>query len=153
MVLTKGFERYKIVLTKVIVMTMIWTIWYLICFGITYVYSWYFWDNSIVNNLLFSVLIWWIFGIFVITLYTLLTINFENNGGALAIIGIIVFGMYLLGLLPKINQYLPTLLTNGNSLIKGLEEVGYYIPSLIITLCLSILFVIGSILIFNKKKL
>ena len=53
--LTKGLERFKVVVTKATVLTVLWTICYWMCFGITYGYNAYFWDNSIAQNLVFSV--------------------------------------------------------------------------------------------------
>lgn len=153
LVLTKGFERYKVVLSKLIIMISLWTFGYFIYFITTYVYTIYFWDNSIVSNLLFSVVIWWVLGIFIISLFTLLSCIFSNSGSSLAVTGGTVFGMYLVSLLPKINKYLPITLSDGNSLVYGQKEVSFYIPSLIIASCLIIVFIIGSILVFNKKKL
>ena len=153
LVVTKGFERYKIVLAKLLVMVVVWTFGYLVCFGITYAYTAYFWDNSIAGHLFFSSLIWWIFGVFVISLFNVAAINFENSGGALSLTGGVVFVIYLISLLPKVNQYLPTLLTDGYSLVTGLKEINDYVPSLIITIVLTAIFVLGSIFIFNKKKI
>ena len=153
LVLTKGFERFKVVLSKLIVMIVIWTIGYWLCYLITYGYNMYYWDNSIAQNLLFSVTIWWIFGIFVISVFTMFSVLTNTNSSSLVLTGISVFGMYLIGLLPKINRFLPTTLMDGNSLIYGLEEVNYYIFSLIISISLSIGMIIFSILCFNKKKL
>ena len=109
--------------------------------------------RSIANSLFFSSLIWWIFGVFVISLFNVAAINFENSGGALSLTGGVVFVIYLISLLPKVNQYLPTLLTDGYSLVTGLKEINDYVPSLIITIVLTAIFVLGSIFIFifNKK--
>jgi ABC-2 type transport system permease protein len=153
LVLTKGFERFKVVLSKLIVMIVIWTIGYWLCYLITYGYNMYYWDNSIAQNLLFSAVIWWIFGLFVISVFTMFSVLTNTNSSSLILTGISVFGMYLIGLLPKINRFLPTTLMDGNSLIYGLEEVNYYISSLIISISLSIGMIIFSILSFNKKKL
>ena len=70
--LTKGLERFKVVVSKTIVLTVLWTISYWMCFGITYGYNEYFWDNSIAQNLMFSVVCWWLFGLWVIGLIILL---------------------------------------------------------------------------------
>ena len=153
LVVTKGFERYKIVLSKLLVMILIWTLGYLLYFILTYVYTIYYWDNSIVSNLPFSVIIWWVFGIFIIALFMMFSVNFETSGSALALTGGVVFLLYLISLLPKINQYLPITLSDGNSLIYGLKQVGFYLPSLIITILLIGSLVMGSILLFNKKSL
>ena len=71
LVLTKGVSRYKIVLAKTVLLLSLWTVGYGICFAITYGYTAYFWDNSIANNLFFSVTIWWLFGIWVLCLIVL----------------------------------------------------------------------------------
>ena len=58
--LTKGLHRYKVVLSKAAVLVIMWTGLYWMHAEITYVYNDYFWDNSIVENLLVSVIHWWI---------------------------------------------------------------------------------------------
>ena len=71
LILTKGLSRYKVVLAKAVLLLSLWTVGYGICFAITYGYNAYFWDNSIMNNLVFSVTIWWLFGVWVICLIVL----------------------------------------------------------------------------------
>lgn len=46
-VVTKGLPRRKIVLAKAWMIFAAWTALYWICFGITYGYNAYFWDNGI----------------------------------------------------------------------------------------------------------
>jgi ABC-2 type transport system permease protein len=75
--LTKGLERYKVVVAKSIVLTVLWTFGYWICFGITYVYNAYFWDNSVSHSLPFSVVSWWLFGLWVIALLILFSTIFN----------------------------------------------------------------------------
>ena len=153
LVLTKGFERYKVVLSKLFIMLSVWSFGYWLCYLITYSYNMYYWDNSIAQNLVFAAVIWWLFGTFVISVFTMFSVLTNTNSGALVLTGFAVFGMYLVGLLPKINKYLPTLLVDGNSLIYGLKEVKFYLFSLILAIVLSIIAVTVSILSFNKKKL
>ena len=72
--LTKGLERYKVVVAKSFVLFVMWTVGYWLCFGITYLYNAYFWDNSIAKKLMFSVVCWWIFGLWVISLLVLFSV-------------------------------------------------------------------------------
>ena len=44
-------------------------------------------------------------------------------------------------------------LIDGNSLVYGLKECSYYIPSVIITILLIVMMLLGSIFTFNKKKI
>lgn len=56
--LTKGLDRYKVVISKTLTLLVLWSVGYWLCFGITYGYNAYFWDNSVAQSLLFSVLCW-----------------------------------------------------------------------------------------------
>ena len=151
--LTKGLERYKVIVSKTIVLTVLWSVGYLLCFGITYGYSAYFWDNSVAQNLIFSVVCWWIFGLMVIALMVLFSTVAKSNTSVLLGTGGVVLASYLVGLLPKCSKYLPTFLTDGNSLIYGLAEAKAYMPSLIIAIAASIICFVISVPIFNKKQL
>lgn len=151
--LTKGLERYKVVISKTIMLVALWTACYWLCFGITYGYNAYFWDNSVAQNIGLSAVCWWLFGIWIISLMILFSAILKANTGVLVATGGIVFASYLLGLLPRIREYLPTLLTDGNSLITGAVETKAYIALLIITVAVSVICIAMSIPIFNKKLL
>ena len=151
--LTKGLERYKVVISKTALLTVLWSLGYWLCFGITYGYNAYFWDNSIAQNLVFSAVCWWLFSMMVVALMVLFSTVSSSNTGVLLGTGGVVLASYLIGLLPKSSKYLPTYLADGNSLIYGLAEVTAYIPSLIIAVTASIICFAVSIPIFNKKQL
>ena len=77
----------------------------------------------------------------------------NSNTGVLVGTGSVVLASYLLGLLPKISKYLPTLLANGNPLIYGVAEAKTYIVAILITVVASLICFAVSIPIFNKKQL
>lgn len=149
--LTKGFERYKVVLSKTIVLSLLWTVGYWMCFGITYAYNTYFWDNSIAQHLILSVVCWWLFGMWVIALLILCSTIMNTNAGVLMGTGSIVLISYVLGFLPKIKSYVPTSLTNGTVLIYGVTTVNTYFIPLILVVIMCVICFITSILLFNKK--
>lgn len=151
--LTKGLERYKVVVSKTVVLTVLWTACYWLCFGITYIYNAYFWDNSIAKNLGFSAVCWWLFGLWVISLVVLFSVLATANTGVLLGSGGIAFGSYLIGLLPKIGKYLPTFLTDGTSLIYGVADPKTYMTAIVITIVSGMIFFAVSIPVFNKKQL
>ncbi len=151
--LTKGLKRYKVVVAKTVMLTVLWTICYWMHFGITYGYNAYFWDNAVAQNLIFSASCWWLFGVMVITLMVLFSTVTDSNTGVLLGTGGVVLVSYLIGLLPKCSKYLPTYLADGNSLIYGLSETKAYVPSLVIAGATSIICFAVSIPIFNKKQL
>lgn len=151
--LTKGLERYKVVVSKALVLTVLWSLGYWLCFGITYGYTAYFWDNSIAQNFVLSVVCWWLFGMMVVALMVLFSTVAKSNTGVLLGTSGVVLASYLVGLLPKCSKYLPTFLTDGNSLIYGLVETKTYMPSLVIAVATGVICFAISIPIFNKKQL
>lgn len=151
--LTKGFARYKVVATKALVLTALWSLGYWLCFGITYGYNAYFWDNSVAQNLLFSVLCWWLFGLWVIALLVLFSSLAKENIGVLLGTGGVVLTCSLFSFIPKVQKFLPTQLTDGNSLIYGAIEMDKYVPALVIAGAMTLVCFVASIPIFNKKQL
>lgn len=151
--LTKGLERYKVVISKTLVLTVFWTLGFWMCFGITYGYNAYFWDNAAAQNLIFAVACWWLFGMLTIALMVLFSAVADANTGVLLGTGGVLFASYMVGLLPKCGKYLPAFLMDGNSLIYGMEEATAYMPSILITAAAAVICFVISIPIFNKKHL
>lgn len=151
--LTKGLHRYKVILSKTVVLFVMWTLGYWMHFGITYAYNEYFWDNSIAENLLFSATCWWIFGLWVIGVQVLFSTIASANSGVLVGTGAVVMGSYLIGLLPKLSKYMPTLLIDGNSLIYGAKEAKDYGIALVITVVTGLICILVSVPILNKKRI
>lgn len=153
LVLTKGLARYKVVLAKALMMVALWSAGYWLCFGVTYGYNAYFWDNSIATGLMPAVLNWWLFGLFAVVLPIFFSVIAENYGVVMLLTGGCVFTSYLLSLVPKLTEYLPTSLMNSSELLVGAEEAEVYLPAVIITAAISLALVAVSVPIFNKKQL
>lgn len=151
--LTKGINRYKVVISKAGVLTVLWTAGYWLCFGINYGYNAYYWDNSAAQNLMFSAVLWWLFGLWVIALMILFSTVADFNTGVLCGVGFVVLAAFLAGLLPKCSKYSPAFLTDGKSLLCGLAEAGGYMPSVITAIAVSVACLVISVPIFNKKYL
>ncbi len=151
--LTRGLERYKVLLAKAIVLLVLWTVCYGICFAITYGYNAYFWDNAVAQNLIFSVFCWWLFGIWTIFLLVFFSAIATTNTGVLAGTGVVVLGAYLVGLLPKVSKFMPTKLIETTGLLVGVEEVSVYICAIVVLLVICVGCLVAGILLLNKKKL
>ena len=151
--LTKGLPRYQVVLSKAAVLTALWTAGYWMCFGITYGYNAYFWDNNIARNLLFSVVCWWVLGLWVVSLTVFFSTVSNANTGVFLGTGGAVLVCYLLGLFPKVGKFMPTLLCDGNSLIYGLKESKDYIVALVIAGIMCIACLTTAVALFNRKQL
>lgn len=153
LMLTKGLNRYKVVLSKLLLMLIMWTLGYYLCYGVTYIYTAYYWDNSIVNNLLFTSFNWYLFGVFVISLVVLFSVIFKNISGVLLNTSFIVIIIYIISLIPRLTNYMPTSLMNTGSLMIGIESYDIYIKTIIITLVLSLVSNVLSIILINKKEI
>ena len=153
LILTKGLSRYKVVLAKAVLLLSLWTVGYGICFAITYGYNAYFWDNRIMNHLVFTVTIWWLFGVWVICLMVLFSSLLQNNAGVIMCVGGTVLLVYLLSIIPKVKAYSPAILMNTNSLLMGMEEIDVYIKAIIVAVSWGIVCVAVSIPVINKRQL
>jgi ABC-2 type transport system permease protein len=142
-----------VVVTKTLVLTVLWSFGYWLCFMITYSYNAYFWDNSVAQNLLFSVVCWWLFGLWVISMLILFSSLAKENTGVLLGTGGVVLICSLFSFIPKVQKFLPTLLSDGNSLIYGAIEMDKYVPALVIAGVMTLVCFAVSIPIFNKKQL
>ena len=151
--LTKGLERCKVVVSKAFVLVVLWTACYGLCAGVTCAYTAYFWDNALVQNLMFSVVCWWLFGIWTVALTVFFSVISGSNTGVLAGTGGIILAAYLLGIFPRIGKYLPILLADGNSLIYGIAEAKAYTAPVIAAVGMSAACFALSIPVFNRKRL
>ena len=151
--LTKGLPRYQVVLSKTTILIGLWSLGYWLCFLITYGYNAYFWDNAIAQNLLFSVVCWWVLGLWVVCLTVFFSTVSNANTGVFLGTGGMVLVCYLLGLFPKVGKFMPTLLCDGNSLIYGLKEAKDYIVALVIAGIMCIGCLTTAVALFNRKQL
>jgi len=151
--LTKGMGRHWVVLAKASVPVLLWTLGFWLCFAITYCYNAWFWDNAVARHLLFSALCLWVFGLWVIALAVFFsTVSTANTGVLLGTGGTVLAGT-LLGLLPKLRAYMPTLLTEGTALICSQAETADYVTALWIAGGTGILLFIAAFPLFAKKQL
>lgn len=151
--LTKGLDRYKVLVSKAFVLILSWSVNYAICFVVSYLGTALFWDNSIGNELIFAGLCWWMAGVLASMLIILFSVITKSYPLTLLMTGGVCLISYIIGLIPKITKYTPTALFDGTSLVYGAKDVADYIPAFIITVGLSVVCFTVSIPIFNKKQL
>lgn len=151
--LTKGLERYKVVIAKVIVLISTWTAGYWLCYGVTYAYNSYFWDNSIASHLGIAAMYWWLIGIWVIALMTLFSVMSSSNSNVLLGTGGVFFAVYMLSLIPKLKEFMPTELMGGMNLLMDATKLSDYTKSLIVAGVTMMVCLLMSIPLFNKRRL
>ena len=152
-IVTKGMPRYKILTSKLFVQVVLWSLSYFITFFTTYIYTVYYWDNSVVKHCFLASLLPYLFGLWLIALIFLASAISNTNISVLLFVGGAVALCYLLGIAPDIKEYLPTtLLESGNLLTEASLPVDFA-KSTIVTAITALLVIPASVMSFNKKNL
>jgi len=153
LMLTKGLARYKVLLSKALLLLSFWTLGYFLCFGVTYAYNVYFWDNSIVTNLIPAVVNQWLFGLFIICLAVFFSSFSKSSASVLLGVGAAAIAAYILSLFPRIKPYTPASLMESAGLLSGIQSADDYAKAVIVTAVLCLAMLAASIPIFNKKEI
>lgn len=150
--LAKGLRRRDVIMAKWLFHTFMWTIGYIVAIGVTYGYTIYYWDQSIVQQLPLALLGIYVFGLMFIS--TTLFGNTVTNStmGGLAVSGI------LLAIIVFVHTFFDWK-WNPLQLFSMLEErltenasFSYMEPLLFMGIMI-IITIIGSILHFNRRTL
>jgi ABC-2 type transport system permease protein len=151
--LTKGLRRDTVIMAKVSAATVTWTLAYLVCLGVTFAYTAYYWEINIQNAVLaFGGL--WLFGELLIALLILGGTLFANFYGSLATAGGVIIALSLVGIAPKTAKYNPISLSGGTQgLLLGEQSAGEFAPAIIITAVAVVAVLAASIAVFRKKRI
>lgn len=152
-VVTKGMKRWKIFASKMSVMMIIWTLGCLICYGITFGYNAYFWDNSVAHNVFFAAVCFYLFGLWLISVLGLASVFCNSAGSVMLALGAAFGASYLLGLFPAVKEYVPSYLLQSPGMLTANNDTGDYLLAVLILLVLIALQSIFSVAVFNKKNL
>lgn len=153
-ILTKGLPRHTVILSKFTVASGIWTVSYLCCFGLSYVYTAYFWSSKGISNLILSVFCLWLFGIVLISVILLGGVISRSSYGCLMFVVGFMAILFLMNIVPKFQPYNPIVLSSKNmSLLTGETVLKDLVSPLIISIAIVILSITTAIGVFNKKQL
>lgn len=153
LVLTKGLSRFKVILAKTAVMLLLWTFCYWMCFGITYGYNAYFWDNSIASHLFYAAFCYWLFGIWILTLIVFFSSFVQSNTLVLAGTGGVFIGFHLISMFSSVQKYLPIKLTGVFSLLTAETTAADFNVAIIVVIIFSMACIGCSIIVFNRKMI
>lgn len=151
---TKGLKRHNIIIVKSIFSTLVWTIAFFLAALITYLYTIYYWDETI-NNVLLSYSLTWLFGVFLISLIMFTSSIFRSSflGVLISVLAVVII-MMIVSIHPSIAEYLPQYLINSNMAILT-EEImpGDMLQSVIVTIISTVVLFIISVSLFNKTEI
>jgi ABC-2 type transport system permease protein len=153
-ILTKGMKRHTVILSKLAVASMVWTVSYALCLAAAYGYTVYFWGASEMNNEFIAFFSPWLFGLMLISLLILGGILFKSFMGSLLTAGGVVAVLSMLNIIPHSQKFNPiTLIGDNTALLSGGLEASDRVPTLLLCSVLIIVLTVASILLFNKKQL
>ena len=152
-VVTKGLSRRSILAAKAVFLYGSWTVLYAACFGITYGYNEYFWDNGIAGNLFFAVACTWLFGIWTVALLIFFSAVSKSSSQVLLGTGGTALGVYLLSMFPKLDAFLPARLLRGMELLQRVKSPEDYYANIAVVGLMVLLCMVLSVGCFNRKQL
>lgn len=150
--LTRGLGRAQIVLAKTLLLALLWTLCYWLCFVVTWGYTAYYWDNSIVQHLTAAAVCWWLLGLWAVSMIALCSALLPSQGGVLLGVGGGFLAAYLLGLLPKLSVWSPSALMHPALLLRGVETPADCGRAMVVTILLCILSVAASIPLLRRRQ-
>lgn len=150
---TKGMKRWKILASKLWVMLLCWTAGFWCCYGITYGYNAYFWDNGVVCRLAFPAFCLYLAGVWLVTLLLLASAVTSSSSAALLVTGGGFGIVYLLGMLPDCKRWLPAQLFNAFELVMSAGGLEDYYSAIAVTLGICVVHVGLAVSVFNRRYL
>lgn len=152
-VVTKGLSRQSVLAAKAVFLYGSWTVLYAVCFGITYGYNAYFWDNGIAGNLFFAAVCTWLFGIWVAALLIFFSAVSKSSSQVLLGTGGIAVGIYLLAAFPKLDDWLPAKLMNGTALLQRAVSPEDYYAGMAAAGVTALVCMVTAVWCFDRKQL
>ena len=151
--LTKGLARWKVIAAKSIAAMIVWSVCYWLCFGVTYGYNAYFWDNRTASYVGAGAGCIYLFGIFVIALLMLSSAVLRSSFSVLLMTGGVLIAAYLASLVPAISEYNPIRLMSAGNIVYSGGKPEEFIGAAIVTAILCVAGFMAAIFCFDKKKL
>lgn len=153
LVFTKGLPRKSVLTAKAAFLFGSWTVFYAVCFGITYGYNAYFWNNGIAENLFFAAVCSWLYGIWVIALLIFFSGVSKSSPQVLLGTGGAAMGVYLLGMFPKLDALLPSRLMNGMALLQNTYSPKDYYTGMAAAGLMAFACMALAVFCFDRKQL
>jgi len=151
--LTKGLSRRVVLLSKFTMAALVWSLSYLICFGISYGYTQYFWPSESVSHLGLAVIGLWVYGIFLLTIMLLGGVIFKGSYGGLLFTGGIMVVLMLLNIIPKFQKFNPnTLSSQSMALLTGKVDSMDVVTAISVSGILLIILMVGAMILFDRRQ-
>lgn len=154
MILSKNIKRSTVILSKFIASSGLYTISYFVAVILCWIYSSLLFPGEKSSNMILSMGSMWLFGLLMISISILFSTLLKNSSMAAMGSFIAWIAITLIGSIPQIREYSPTIFTSKNLLImQGVLDFN----DLIIPAAISLIIIIGlqimSYYIFSKLEI
>ena len=151
--LTKGLKRHTVILSKFLSSSLMWTAAYLLCLVLCYLYTAHFWEIGTIDNAFIVFGAPWLFGILMISLLIFGGTLFGNIFGSLLSCLAVVITLNIISIVSNAARFNPISLLSGTlSLLNGTGEPSDFTLAMAICGVMIALLILGSIAVFNKKR-
>ena len=152
--LTKGMKRHIVIWSKFLSASILWAVSYLLCLAVCYSYTAYYWPANILSHTLLAFFAPWLFGEFLIALLILGGVLFGNFYGSLLTCGGVIVVLNLLNIIPGAQKYNPVILSGDTlNLLNAQKTVVDFMPAVLICAAATVLLLVTSVMVFNKKQI
>lgn len=152
-VVTKGLSRRKIYASKMITVFGSWTVLFFVYSGVTYGYTAYFWGEDKVENLIAGIIMYWLFGMFICAFMLMFSAMTDSGGQVLLGTGLVLFAVFILNYIPKLQKFLPFRLMDGLQLSTGAMQMSDFTGAVVtVCICIAVCGIIGTAM-FDRKML
>ena len=142
--LAKGLSRSAFASAKTFTMLLVWSAGYWLSYGITFAYTDYYWDHTVVKNYAFAAFGLWLFGVFLLCCIVFFSSLAGSSAQVLLGVGAVYIALTLAGMVGTISHYLPSFLLQSGDLLTGQAQPTDYTAAVCITAAASFLLLMAS---------
>ena len=150
--LARGLSKNTVAAAKTLTMLLVWSGGYWMSYGITYAYSEYYWDNSVVKNYAFAALGLWLLGTLLLCCVVFFSSFATSAAQVLLSVGAVYIAMHLTGMVGTVQKYLPTFLMDSGELLTGQAQPLDYTTSVYVTAAASLALLTASLPLTAKRQ-
>ena len=144
--ITKGLSRQA-------VMLITWSAGAWLCYGVTYFYTEWYWDNNTAKALSFGAFCIWLFGVLMISCIVFFSSLASSGAQVMLGTGAVYIAMTMAGLYSKAKEYLPTRLLDSNPLYRGELLPGDYTKAAVISAAVSAVLILAALPITKRRMI
>ena len=125
--LSRGLSRRSVIGAKALLISLVWTGGYWLCFGVTFAYNAFFWGSEGASGAFVPALFPWLFGLWLISMLFLFSAFARTGTAVLAGLAVLLICCFTAGMLPDAARWLPTKLLSVQALAAGQEETAEFV--------------------------